>query len=183
MSVRTFDVLRDLGFTEAGAHRHDVMPGTLTYSFSDWQLDALECIGKQFRSVVLFTGVATSARCIASIEFEMPEDVESTEQAVAWLVFMLDLQAKGLLQPDIPWLAYGRAHQANLPWERRRAMHAARPCCVVKRDWMRAALREFRVAVMEASPQDHTCFSFDGEVLRIHVDDRLIAAVPARGTG
>ena len=112
----------------------------------------------------------TTTRTIAEVECEMPEEVESPEQGVAWITWCLDEHAPGrLFVPawDVPWLAIGRQYKHLLPWERQRAAYAARPQCSVRRDFAAWGLRYLAQLLAEADEDTLVTFSFDGEVLLI----------------
>ena len=49
-------------------------------------------MNRWFQPVVMLTGVMATSRTIAVVECEMPQEVESFEQGVAWVIYCLDNQ-------------------------------------------------------------------------------------------
>lgn len=181
-TVSTHAVLRLLGFRPDTTVYSDPAGG-LTYEFADFVLHASVCVGQHFEPVVLFTGVISRERVLAEINFEMPQEVESADQAVAWLTYALRHYLGGEPQKSATeaWLARGQECSSLLPWERRRAEYDARPYCIVAREWMKLAVRQLS-AELEASDDDvRIAFWFDGEVLRIEGPMETIV-LGARGT-
>jgi hypothetical protein len=113
---------------------------------------------------------------------EMPQEVESREQAIAWVTWCLDDNWDGKFQPKfpLPRLEEGRKHRILLPWERDRIALAARPQCQVDRDWMRVALNKLGPYLKSASDDAKVTFEFDGNVLKIQHSDGTLA-MPATG--
>ncbi len=95
-------------------------PGGLSFDFGTFRLFAAHGMGRHFRPVVMFSGAMPSARRIAAIEFELPEELASAEQGMAMLTYYLDRQAVGelLSQSHVQWLELGRQHKHLLPWNR-----------------------------------------------------------------
>ena len=122
VSISTWDFLQELDFAPDAGVMSDVMPG-LSLKLGDLKLSAACVAGKRFHPVVLLTGWIRDARRSGEICDELPRQLESREQGIAWLVWILDRAAGGKFQsesaPD--WLAQGREHAGLLPWKRNTA--------------------------------------------------------------
>jgi len=184
MSVSTWDLLKTIGFGEDHSVISDP-PGGLSIDFGNFKMSASFVLNRWFREAVLLSGIMSTSRTIAEVECEMPREVESWEQGVAWVTWCLDNHANGgIFKPALPiaWLTEGRQNRHLLPWERERAAwereraaYAARPHCQVQRDWARVALRNLSEIVATLDDEAPVIFQFDGEVLRIRCADSLIA--------
>jgi hypothetical protein len=133
--------------------------------------------------VVLLTGAIVTERSICEVECELPPEVESAEQGIAWVAWCLDNAAGGRFEPAAApaWLAEGRQHLHLLPWERESAAYAARPHCVVQRDWARVALKALGEQLTTVDDEVPVTFGFDGNVLTISCAGK-ISPMPAEGS-
>jgi len=115
--IPTQDVLRRLGFREDREVMSDLSPG-LSFDFGNFKLEASHQVNRWFRPVVSLGGVMTNDRTVALVHFEMPAEVESFEQGIAFVAHCLDTHANGLFKPaaPVPWLAQGRQNRHLLPW-------------------------------------------------------------------
>lgn len=180
--ISTWDLLLSLGFVP-DARVYSNPPGGLSLNFGNFELKAIYVLNRYFRSVIMLMGVMSTARTISEVECEMPEEVESAEQGIAWVTYCLDQHAPGgVFVParEVPWLEIGRQYKHLLPWEQQMAAYAARPICWAGRDFVRAALRDLARLLSEADKDAQIVFSFDGEVLMIRVAGGF-TAIPARG--
>jgi hypothetical protein len=118
-SIPTWDLLQELGFVPDAGVMSDVSPG-LSTELGGVKISAACVAGKRFKPVVLLTGWFRDARRMAEICDELPRQLESREQGIAWLVSILDRAAGGKFLPESPpdWLAQGREHVSLLPWNR-----------------------------------------------------------------
>jgi hypothetical protein len=148
------------------------------YKFGNVELTAVQVTSLYLRPIFLFGGVAADNRSITEVSFEMPIEVESFEQGVAWIAYGVG-NAFVPIKPA-PWLVQGRAWEYPLPWERDRKAYQARPHCVVERDWWRLGTKKMRELALKATGVDLASFSFDGDGLRIKMLNTLIV-VPAEG--
>lgn len=180
-SLTTWNVLKLFGFKEDEGVVSD-SPGGLSYHFDGFKLSASVCINRSFYPIILFTGVYATERTITEVDFEMPREIESYEQAAAWLAWSVDRQiGRGFGTTfAIPWLEIGRRSYHLLPWERLRVAYDLRPHCYVYRDWMRLALQKLRSALRRSPPEGVVYFGFDGEILKIETAGELIA-LPGTG--
>ena len=178
-SVSTWDVLQSLGFAEDRSERHL----GFSLNFGRFKLWALRCTNRWFADIVLVTGVLSDGRNLSEVIKELPAKVESAEQAMAWMAWIVDEETKHLfkLSSEPAWLVEGRRHRDLLPWERERviweqegAAYDARPHCDV-RDWMRLALRKLREHVSSVSPEALVTVAFDGTVLEIRCEQMVLA--------
>lgn len=88
-----------------------------------------------------------------------------------------DQYAHGFFKPDrhIDWVEEGRQNKSLLPWVRSIAEYNMRPQCFVRRNWLRLALKTLGEQVSSLSDQAAVVFSFDGSVLYIRCDNKVIA--------
>lgn len=171
------DVLVDLGFVEIRNAWTDQQP-SYVFDFGNLKLTAAQVTNEYLRPVFLFVGMTQDRNSIEQIIFEMPIEVESFEQGVAWVVDRLGNRFHPIKSP--PWLEQGLAWQDCLPWVRDSKAFAARPRCIVDREWWRVAVKKIREQVSLAADFDLVSFSFDGETLRVKTNGTLIV-VPAEG--
>ncbi len=185
LSVSTRDLMKSIGFTEE-ENRTD----KLIIDFGDFKLSAIFCCNLYGQEVVLLSGVMSTPRRIAMIQDEMPWEVESYEQGLAWITWCLDQKARDRkFEPAVSgdWLLEGRKHFDLLPWEKERiaweaelALYNARPHCFVHRDWVRVVRRKLIEYLEILEDEELVIFEFDGEVLNIR-NKCAIIAVPAEG--
>lgn len=175
--MRTRDVLEALEFD---AHYNTLSEQRLGYvfDFGNLQLKVAEVTNEYLRPVLFFTGVGRMTNSLHEVIFEMPLEVASFEQGVAWVVYGIGTDFKPLKAPT--WWRMGLGWQDYLPWNIDAAKFAARPHCSVKRSWARTVLKHLRELAKTAGPEAKAQFRFDGEILRVHANGELIA-VPAEG--
>jgi hypothetical protein len=114
-------------------------PG-LSFDFGNLILRASSC-RKLLAGIVLFTGVSKTPRSLGQVHFEMPRRIESIKKCAAWIVWNLDQFSEFRENHHIAWVEEGRKNQRLLPWVMSMAKWGARPQCMVKRDWLRLALK------------------------------------------
>lgn len=180
-AMRTRDVLEVLEFD---AHCNTLSEQRLGYvfDFGNLQLKVAEVKNEYLRPVLFFTGIGRMTNSLHEVIFEMPLEVASFEQGVAWVVYGIGTDFKPLKAPT--WWRMGLGWQDYLPWNidaaKHAAKYAARPHCRVKRSWARSVLTHLRELTKTAGPDEKARFGFDGEILRVHAAGELIA-VPAEG--
>lgn len=185
MCVSTWDLMKSIGFTE-DKNRTD----KLNIDFGNFELSAIFCCNLYGQEVVLLAGVMSTPRTITQIQDEMPWQVESYEQGLAWITWCLDQKSRNKkFEPIISadWLLEGRKHFYLLPWEKKRiareaelALYNARPQCFVHRDWVRVVRRKLLEYLEKLEDEEMVLFEFDGEILNIR-NKIAIIAVPAEG--
>lgn len=182
--VETWEALLELGFMPDPKVRSEQVVG-LSYDFGGFQVEVGRMMNLQMREVLNFSGIVSTARSLASIEFEMPLQVESLEQCAAWVTWHLQqhlpVPDSHLAGHQFRLISLGLQHQATLPWIRRQAAYAARPRCTAKREWFRLALKELKEALLDAADADAVLLYFDGVVLHLRCP-HLNIACPATGT-
>lgn len=180
-AASTWELLIALGFRQDDTVISDPPPG-LSLDFGNVKLSASRGVNRFLAPVVLLTGVLATKRSIAEVLSEIPLDVESVEQGLAWVVWSLDNAAGGTFEPaSAPaWVAEGRRHRHLLPWERGRAAYAARPHCHVRRDSARAALKALAEQLRTVDDDLLVTFGFDGSVLTVACAGKL-SAMAAEG--
>lgn len=170
MWLDTRGALTSLGFHEDWEAMSDCRPG---YRFNSGPLElrANQVMSRYFRPVFLLTGSFFDSRSAIGIEFEMPLQIESLDQAKAWIAHGAHVQ-----HPDsaVPWLAEGIAMKHLLPWERARRLYEERPQCSVSKQWMRLAIIELRAMAMQAVPADECVIAFDGKLLTFRTSSGVI---------
>lgn len=181
--VPTWDLLRSLGFAVNPTLVSDVVPG-LSFDFGNFKLDAICGANRHFVRVILLSGVMVTERSMREVECEMPPEVESAEQGMAWVAWCLDNGDTGRrFEPKIApaWLAEGRKHFHLLPWNREMAAYYARPHCFVQRDWARVALKALGDQLKTVDDEAPVTFGFDGNVLTISCAGN-VSPMPAEGS-
>jgi len=176
-SIATWDVLQDFGFTVDSSVLSDAMRG-LSYDFGNIKLSVNCVMNRRFVDVLMFSGILTSRRSLAEVEFEMPRFVESREQCAAWIVWNLDQHADGrVFQParEAAWLLEGRNFKHLLPWQREQEEYRARPHCTAQREWMKLALKTLAHHLAEVEDTEPVVFGFDGKVLLFRVSGNIVA--------
>src|SRR6266404_5802413 len=182
-TVLTMDSLRCLGFRPDPTVLSDGCPG-LSFDFGNLTLRASSCFNLRCVEIVLFTGTLLTARSAAEVLFEMPRRVKSIKQCAAWIVWSLDRHTyHRVFKPGrhVGWIEEGRKNQRLLPWVMSKAEYNARPRCIVQRDWLRLALRTLGEYLPALSDDAGIVFSFDGSVLSIRLDKKVIA-LPGEGS-
>lgn len=139
--ISTLEALAALGFIEV----RDPLPG-LSFQFGPAELHAIESLNRWLVPTVSLAGMVATNRQICMIETDMPLEVESIEQAAAWVVWALDNASRRVFDPPgrPAWIEIGRRNRHLLPWERdraaeelQRAAYEARPRCDITREWAR----------------------------------------------
>ena len=173
MTISVRQLLEDLGFNE------DSDADSLSYDFGNLELSAFYGVNRWLTQVWCFAGAASDGRSLALIEFEMPTEVDSREQGVAWISEHVHGRARFTNAPA--WLQAGLQWRGELPWIKERLAFQARERCTVERDWFRLPGKTLRQWAEAASDEDLASFSFDGKALSITNTDRLVV-MPAAGT-
>lgn len=178
-AVATWGVLQDLGFKpEVEDHCSDGVVNPLFFDFENMRLSARRLINLTFQEVVSFSGILTTERIAAGVEFDLPIWVESREQCVALIVYYLDQAASsGGFHPtrEVGWVTEGRQNRNRLPWIVDSEGYQDRPCCRVQRDWLRLALKTLKETLVEAEDEAAVVFVFDGLVLTIRCLGKVVA--------
>jgi hypothetical protein len=128
--------------------------------------------------IISLSGVLSTQRAVAEIQFELPRRVESLKQCAAWIVWNLDQHSSGgafRSARDVGWINEGRQNRRLLPWVMSQAEFDARPQCTVRRDWLRLALKNLREQLASLPEDGIVVFSFDGSVFSIRCDNKVIA--------
>jgi hypothetical protein len=182
-AVSTWELLRSLGFAVNPNLVSDVVPG-LSFDFGNFKLDAICGANRNFVRVILLSGVMVTERSLREVECEMPPEVESAEQGMAWVAWCLDNgDTRRRFEPKIApaWLAEGRRHFYLLPWKRTMAAYHARPHCSVERDWVRVAFKALEEQLKTVDDEAPVTFRFDGNVLTINCAGK-VSPMPADGS-
>jgi hypothetical protein len=125
--------------------------------------------------IVLFTGVLKTPRSLGQVHFEMPRRIATIKKCAAWIVWNLDQFSEFRANHHIAWVEEGRKNQRLLPWVMSMAEYNARPQCIVQRDWLRLALKALGEYLAALSDNASIVFSFDGSVLSIRFEKKVIA--------
>jgi hypothetical protein len=176
--VKTRAVFEKLGFREDWEAITD-QPPAYYYDFGNLRLTAAEVMSDHFMPCFHFGGVWRDANSISMVDFQMPLEAESFEQAVAWIAYGIGERFRPSF--STPWLSDGRTLRNHLPWVRRMEEYMARPMCWVEKEWFRVAAKKLRPLADSVSASDLVWLSFDGETLRIAGCGATVI-VPATGT-
>ena len=135
------------------------------------------CLNLRCVEIILLTGVLSTPQSLADVQFEMPRQVKSLNQCAAWIVWNLDQHSDRVFTPAryVGWVEEGRTNRKLLPGIMSLAEYNARPQCIVKRDWLRLALKTLAKHVASLPGDADVVFSFDGSVLSIRCAGRVIA--------
>ena len=71
--IKTWDALIDFGFQPDCDALSGGWPG-LSYDFDNFKLNASCVVNMRFAEIVLFTGILSTGRTLADVEFEMPRN-------------------------------------------------------------------------------------------------------------
>lgn len=179
--MQTRRLFEDLGFERDWTVRGGELPGFLM-RFGPHIIEAMECRNRWLQPVFTLGGVINTGRTLALIESEMGLEIDSREEGLALLGFILGRAVPQDLKPE--WLTEGERLKRHLPWERERVRERLRderrPRCRVDREWFRIAGKRLRSIADEAGEGHLSTFSFDGEVLRIR-GEGLMIALPGTG--
>ncbi|MEO9090816.1 MAG: hypothetical protein ABI247_10855 [Rhodanobacter sp.] len=168
--VSAMEVLHHLGWVPDTDNPCSTGPA-LKYSFGNLTISAGVFTNRFFQPVVILVGLFSDGRSIQDIAFEIPQQVESRLQMLAFVAYAL----RGIRLAITPeWLEEGQRAQGELPWVRDAAAYRARPLADVTRDWMRVFGRELRSEAAAADESDHCRVAFDGEVLRFLLPRRTL---------
>ena len=139
--IRTLDVFMELGFEPAAATYSE--PGTnVAYDLGEARVEAYERHDIVGRPMVTIHGIYRTSRTLGNIEYNMPAEVESREQGLAFLSYALS----GYSFTDPPdWLTEGDALKEHLPWNQVARWNRPIAKCRVNRDWFRVARRKLRL--------------------------------------
>lgn len=173
------DVLRECGWVPDNDRSWSEEP-PLKYNFGNFELSASVIVNRHFRRVVSFHGLYRDLRTIADTSFDMPERVESREQALAWLAYGLRGSAPLAMTPA--WIEEGRQLQHELPWVKQTAVYNARPTASIDRMWMKPLGKVLRDAGSAAAEDEYCLIYFDGSVVRFDLPNKAYL-VQAEGGG
>lgn len=173
--VDVISALRTLGFVDAPPVAGEKR---LTHNVGTLKLEAMTHTNLILQRGVLVSGFYSTQRETHSINFELPEKVESALQVAAWLAYGVG----DSFQParHIEWLEWGRENQELLPWRRQVLAYENRPQISIARPWMRLARDELKLAASKAGPDDLCHVTFDGTMLIFRYLGKVI---PLRCTG
>ncbi len=175
--VATREILERLRFEKDEAAMTDEPPAYVV-DLGNIKFTVARSVNRFSRPVFAVTGAAFDRRTSKMICFDLPLRVESYEQGVALLAHAIGSDYEP--EQPAPWLDQGRSWRHLLPWEQEKAAYAARPVCLVARDWFRVAGNRLRTLAEVADTSDVATFSFDGQVLKINAAGEILA-MPASG--
>jgi hypothetical protein len=181
---QTWLLLPELGFTPSRRDKRIGIDQALSFDFGGFSLDAFSGFTRSgLECAVCFSGVWNSGRVIADVDFWLPAVVESKEQALALLSDAL--RGYGLGREFIPlrrssWFEEGLNFRDYIPLVRLKNEYEARPRCLVRREWLRLALRDLREAAASGAEDELARVSFDGRILELEIGSTLI---PLSATG
>ncbi|WP_420148586.1 hypothetical protein [Spirosoma sp.] len=169
--VSLYEILKKIGFRSTSDSR-------LELDFGNFKLVAVEAMNRYLKDIVYFSGINQTERRLGLIEFEIPQEVDSFEQGVAFLSFKLgrDFEAK-----NVPaWYHQGLLWKSLLPWEQSKLAYSQKPSATIEHDYFKLIVQKMRKKSDEATEDDITTLSFNGNTLTINcLGERIIA--PATG--
>jgi hypothetical protein len=176
-TIPTWDLLSSLGFQpDSTLLFSDIRPG-LSLDFGNLNLSAVAVVSPYSGEIISFSGVLSTPRTVAEIQFELPRRLESLKQCAAWIVWNLDQYSDRRLfkaVQHVGWIEEGRQNQKLLPWVAEMAAYRSRPQCTVRRDWLRLALKTLGEHLVSSADDTPVLFSFDGSVLSIRCDGKVV---------
>jgi hypothetical protein len=170
-------ILTQLGFVEDW-HSPSDEPPAFVLNLGVVQLRAAQATSRFFRPIFLISGIVQTERELSTIHIEMPLNVESFEQGIAWIAHGIGSALPPSISPS--WLEEGRRWRELLPWVRRQVGFESRPQCVVDRDWFRVAGKKLREQGDATLDDKLGVVSFDRGVLRIEANSSVVT-MPAEG--
>ena len=185
----TIDSLVALGF-ERRVHGTgmDAAMGTVSYRFRYLDLTATGAVSRYFQPIVLLGGVLNTGRSLGIIEHYIPPDLETPEEAAAWVSYVLR-SARSKLEPLPPWYLEGERHWDLVPPARKEREAQERseayqncPKCFIDREYARILRRKLQTALSQTVGETEMTFRFDGRVLSIALGDTVYEVV-ASGKG
>jgi hypothetical protein len=181
-TIATWEILRGLGFELDKSVFSDINPG-LSFDFGNFKLSASFLRNMRLKEVAFFTGVLSTERTIAEVDFEMPLRFKSREQCEAWIVWNLDQCAPHRVfipMREVGWIAEGRENFVLLPWEEDKAAFEARPHCSVQHEWLRLVLKTLALHLSRVDDKEQVLIGFDGSVLLFRCAGKVVV-MPAEG--
>jgi hypothetical protein len=176
----TMASLAALGFT---ARRPEYASVRLAYALTTGEIDAQEMVNLRMVPIVQISGVLRSLRATAMIDLQLLRSLGSPEEAAAWLVFGLQ-QHRDALVVLPSWWAVGEDNLELHPIVQKRKAAAERalaygrrPRCEMPVDHARLFRRQLRAAQSELTGPTDVVVRFDGHVLRMTVNDKVISVV------
>lgn len=130
---------------------------TVGYRFPVLDLTASDSVSFDLSPAVLLSGVLHTSRTIAEIHSEIPPDLETPEQAAAWVSYAL-WPHRSELEPLPDWLLLGEQYWDLIPSVRRQREYERRPRCLVERDHARILRRSLQAALSQLDSTDTMSF-------------------------
>lgn len=158
-------------------------PGALKKRFGSLELSAIHCIGPRFSPIVKLGGVLGTTRSITEVSFEMPQQVDSAEQGMAWMAWHLDNQL-GARSPALEhelWLETARASVHLLPWVQQTKAYESRPMCRIPKELAKPAFHRLSEYLVNVPDDANARLRFDGGAFSVRVAEHL-TILPAEGT-
>ena len=184
--VETWDILKRMGFKDDASVLSARKPG-LSLKTGGLDLSVSQYLAADYSTNVVFvSGHYQSSNNLKYIEFEMPLEMESVAQGLAWLVYRVFGRRPRRVPENPAWLQTGIDNYDLLPWEKQRIereqqmeQFIARPHCRVERDWFRVARKKVKTLASE-SPDAEVTICFDQRTLSFS-GSNLNVIMPAVG--
>src|SRR5215469_1943763 len=84
---------------------------SLSFDFGILKLKATAGVNLRAREIVLFTGVLSTPQTLGDVQFEMPQQIMSTRQCAAWIVWHLDQYSEFQAVQHVGCVEEGRAQE------------------------------------------------------------------------
>jgi hypothetical protein len=161
--METIEALKQLGFVQTANSE------MLTYHFGNFTLSAIQTINRHFVEIILVSGVFSNHRMISEVRIEMPLQIESNAQAAAFIAWGINEQIGRNFTPQnlTQWLEEGKNNFDLLPWTKEQKIYNERPKCLVKREWLKLALRDLNLILPELDETDSFFITFQKGVFSI----------------
>ncbi len=178
--ISTIKVLEQIGFKQISNSKTSLFTSDygLEFNFGNFKLRAFEGVNRYLMNVLIFSGVNNTIRTLSEIHFELPLEVESYEQGIAFISYYLGRGFQASIIPE--WYYQGLQFKNLLPWEKELEAFRQNPSASIEHDYFKLIIRKMIKISSTAKEDDVTTFSFDGEILRIICADETIIA-PATG--
>lgn len=170
MNLRS--ILETLRFEEEWGTLTDQEP-SYAIRLGHLQITIVQVTSEYLQPVFLMQGTFRTSRQLGSNHLDLPVEVESFEQGLAWIAYAVDLVGPVAEPPD--WLIRGRELQEHLPWIRSARDYEGRPRCVVDMEWWRIATKKLRSLSESATSSDVMTVHFDEEILKFATPAKVVA--------
>jgi hypothetical protein len=170
--IYTNEVLKQIGFKELHNPDKSDFIDSFEYDFGSFKLKVRVLMNRRFKQVYHFSGILKTERSNNMIDFEVPMEVESFEQGVAYISYGLGSRFNSSISPQ--WYLDGLNWKNQLPWLKANEEFRNTPSAYIQHDYFKLIEKKMSAIAINAKEDETTTFSFDGEILRIVCSGNLI---------